>query len=210
MRNLRFLIVSTAFLSASFQLALAQSPSEARKAAQQKFKEIEGKTGGASKSNEYPLPSGDPCSVFPLSDVKKLLPKVTKAVRETSLEKYGIVQCVWSGKDDVVVGGMTSSLEPDSALSEARSAVNGFVDPTKPGAAKNVRIEVFPSVGVDNAAFVEFADPKRYIIGNGAALFLANGKINMMLTTNDIQGRDRATLLKTLEELAKVGAKSLK
>ena len=211
MRTLWPVITSTVLFAIFSNLAFAESAKESQKAKQENLKELQGETGtGGVKSKDTPLPPGDPCSVIPLSDIKKLLPKVTKAARDSSLEHIGIVRCVWSGKDGVILGLVQSSLEPDSALTEARSTAQGFVDLTKPGSVKNVRMEAFPGIGIDNAAFVEFLDPKRSIVGNVAALFLANGKVNLMLMTSDIQGLDRAAVLKSLQELGRLGARSLK
>ena len=76
-------------------------------------------------------------------------------------------------------------------------------------AIKNVRIETFPSLGNDAAAFVEKADAKRGIINDGAMLELRRGKHNISVMTPDLPDRERSAALKLLEELGRIAQKRL-
>jgi hypothetical protein len=85
----------------------------------------------------------------------------------------------------------------------------GFVDPLDRRALKNVRIEAFPSLGIDAAAFVETADKGRGTLGDGALMELRKGAHNISLGSSELPRRDRAAALKAFEELGRVAAKRL-
>ena len=83
----------------------------------------------------------------------------------------------------------------------------GITDPLKRESLKNVRIEAFPNLPVDAAAFVEAADPKRGILSDGAMLQLRKGPHDVLLNAPELPQRERAAALKAFEELGRAASK---
>lgn len=166
--------------------------------------------GGAVAQPAKKVPSGDPCSVLPLSDVQKAFPGAKGGERSTRIEKYGITECAWKDGSGVVVFGVQEFYGKDSAMDELRSFALAIVD-MKAANARNVRYEVLAGVGLGNeaVAFVEARDDKRGIASDGAMLALHRGERTLWLTSPALPARDRAAALKTFEALGRVAAKRL-
>lgn len=190
LRRVASLIVVVLALLASAQMghALAQTPKPATR-----------------------LPSGEPCSVLPLSEVQRAFPGAKPGERSTRIEKYGLTECQWKDSSGVVVFGVQEFYGNDTAMAEAEGMAIGFIDRSKPGAARNVRYEILNAVGLGNGAvaFVEVSDAKRGILSDGAMLVLHRGERTLFLTSPSLQQRDRASALKTLEDLGRIAAKRL-
>lgn len=172
---------------------------------------VAGHMGGAMAQTPKKLPSGDPCTVLPLSDVQKAFAGAKAGVRSTRIEKDGMTECAWKDGDGVVVFGVQEFYGSDSAMDEAKGMANGFVDPFKAAGARNLRYEVLSGVGLGNeaVAIVEARDDKRGIISSGAMLVLHRGQRTLFLTSPVLQARERAAALKAFEALGRVAAKRL-
>lgn len=171
---------------------------------------VAGHIGDAIAQAPQKVPSGDPCAVVPLADVKKAFPGAKPGVRSTRLEKDGITECTWKDGDGVVVFGVQEFYGKDSALDEAKGFVTVMVE-FKAANARNVRLEVLNGIGLGNeaVAFVEARDEKRGIVAEGAMLTLHRGERTLWLTSPALPARDRAAALKTFEALGRIAAKRL-
>lgn len=183
-------------------------PGQTLQSATKTANDIRAKTGAKPAAKE--LPSGDPCSILPQSDVQRIFPGAKNGERSKRLEEYGMTECGWkdsSGQIMLVV--QESYNDGASAKEDARGMAQGFVDPFKGNQAlKNVRIESFPALG-DAAAFVETADPKRGILGDGALMELRKGRHNISIGSTELPHRDRAAALKAFEDLGRIAVKRL-
>lgn len=157
------------------------------------------------------VPSGDPCTVVPLSDVRKAFPGAKPGERSTRIEKYGLTECSWKDGGGVVVFGVQEFFGNDSAMDEAKGMSFGLVDPFKQADKRNIRYEVLSGVGLGNeaVAFIEARDDKRGILSEGAMLTLHRGQRTLWLTSPVLPARDRAAALKTFEVLGRIAAKRL-
>lgn len=188
---------------------LAQQPKgdAALKAATETAKKIQETTG--AKPAQAKVPPGDPCTVLSLSDVQKVFPGAKAGERSRRLEQYGITECAWKGADGRVVLGVQESYGSDSAKDDVQTMAMGITDPLQPKSRGNVRYETFPALGSEAMAFVEQADAKRGILGDGAYMAMHRGERLISLSSGVLPQRDRAAALKALEELGKVAAKRL-
>ncbi len=190
--------------------ALAQpaSPSETLKSATKTADEIRKVTG--AKPVDKDLPTGDPCTILPLADVQRIFPGAKSGERSKRLEQYGTTECAWKGASGQIVLAVQESYNSGtSAKEDALGMAQGFTDPLKGGQAlKNVRIETFPALG-DAAAFVETADAKRGILGDGALMELRKGRHNISIGSGELPRRDRGAALKAFEELGRIAVKRL-
>ena len=204
-----FFLVATAALITIATCADAQTAAQAQalKEATRTAKGIREMTGAKLVAKE--LPSGDPCAILSLADVQRILPAVKGAERSKRLEEYGTTECGWkdaAGKVLLVV--QESYDDGTNAKDEALGMAQGFTDPLRPQSLKNVRIESFPSLG-DAAAFVETADPKRGILGDGAFMEIRKGRHTVSIGSGELPHRDRGAALKAFEELGRVAVKRL-
>ena len=194
-------------LTTSLVIAAPPSPSEALKAATETARGIEARTSTPPKSK---LPSGDPCTMLSNDDVRKAFPGAKPGERSRRLEKYGMTECQWKGPDgDLVLIAQESINSGGSAKDAAQGMADGIADPLKPGSRKSVRIETLSGVPVDNAAFIEAADPKRGILGDGAMLALRKGARGILLNAPSLPERDRTAALKTFENLGRAASARL-
>ncbi|MEO8935388.1 MAG: hypothetical protein ABI277_11650 [Burkholderiaceae bacterium] len=192
-------------------LATAQtaSPKDALKAATEKANAIQAATGTkqVAKQAAKPLPPGDPCTALPLAAVQGVFPGTKAGERSARLDQYGITECRWkSAAGELLLVLQETRDHGKSAKDDALGMAQGFTDPK---ALKNVRIETFPSLGVDNAAFVEGADARRGILNDGAYLELRKGEHNLSINAPGLAGRDRAQALKAFETLGRLAASRL-
>ncbi|HEV7576884.1 MAG TPA: hypothetical protein VGO85_12635 [Caldimonas sp.] len=200
-------IAGFALLSAGAATAQTTRPADAAKAAEKTARDIRAVTGAKPAAKK--LPDGDPCTIVSSADVQKVFPGV-KAERSKRLEEYGITECGWKGANgDVVLVVQESFNDGKSAREDALGMAQGFVNPLDPRALKNVRVEAFPALGVDAAAFVETVDKGRGIVGDGALMELRKDRHNISLGSADLARRDRAAALKAFEDLGRVAAKRL-
>ena len=171
---------------------------------------VTGHVGVAVAQTPSKLPSGDPCTVVPLSDVQKAFPGAKPGERITRKEKYGVTECTWKDGSGVVVFGVQEFFGSDSAMDETKGFVLAMVE-GKTANARNVRYEILTGVGLGNeaVAFVETRDDKRGIVSEGAMLVLHRGQRTLWLTSPTLPQRDRAAALKTFEALGRIAAKRL-
>jgi hypothetical protein len=189
--------------------AWAQTPAQAQalKDATSTAKGIRDKTGAKPAAKE--LPTGDPCAIVSTADVQKVFPGVKGPERSKRLEEYGTTECAWKDASGRVVLAVQESYNDGvSSKEDVLGMAQGFADPIKGQALKNVRIEGFPSLG-DAAAFVETADPKRGILGDGAFMEVRKGRHTVTIGSGELPSRDRAAALKALEDLGRVASKRL-
>ena len=196
-----------ALLSAGAATAQTTRAADAAKAAEKTAKDIRAATGATPPAEK--LPEGDPCTIVSLADVQKVFPGA-KPERSKRLEEYGITECGWkSANGQVVLGVQESYNSGKSAREDALGMAQGFTNPLDQRSLKNVRIETFPALGVDAAAFVETADKGRGILGDGALMELRRGQHNISLGSAELPRRERAAALKAFEELGRAAAKRL-
>jgi hypothetical protein len=171
---------------------------------------VAGPMGSAVAQAPTKVPSGDPCTVVPLSDVQKAFPGAKPGVRETRKEKYGITECAWKDAGGVVVFGVQEFYGKDSAMEETKSFAMAMAE-GKVANARNLRYEILTGVGLGNeaVAFVEPIDAKRGIVSEGAMLTLHRGGRTLWLTSPALPARDRAVALKTFEVLGRIAVKRL-
>jgi hypothetical protein len=203
------LLALLAWCVAATNPALAQSTSgrDAQKAATQTAKDIRAMTG--AKPAQKTVPAGDPCAVLPLADVQKHFPGAKAGERSRRLEEYGITECGWKGAGGQLVLAVQESYNDGSAKGDVQGLAMGITDPLKPQSQRNVRIESFAGLGVDAAAFVEQADAKRGILGDGAILALRRGQHTVWLMSAELPRRERAAALKAFEDLGRVAGQRL-
>ncbi len=196
-------------LLALMPVSQAASPSDTLREATEKATQIETITGNTPTGK---APAGDPCALLPAADVKNVFPSIVAPERSRRLEKYGIGECIWKGANGQILLVVQESVAPSArrARDEVLSMADGFVDPLKPAARKNLRIETFTTPGVDNAAFVETTDKARGILSDGAYLALIKGRQVITLASPELPSRDRSSALKALENLSSAAAKSMK
>jgi len=171
---------------------------------------VAGHAGNAVAQTPVKLPSGDPCTVVPLSDVQRAFPGAKPGARERRLEKDGITECTWKDGSGVIVFAAQEFYGNDSAMDESRSFGQALAG-SNTGNARNVRYEILTGVGLGNeaVAFVEANDSKRGIVTEGAMLTLHRGQRTLWLTSPALATRDRAAALKTFEALGRIAAKRL-
>lgn len=175
-----------------------------------KAKAIQEATG--TKPEAVKVPPGDPCTIVSAADVKRVFPQSLGPTRSRRLETYGITECTWKGpKGEVLLGVQESYADSDTtAADEAAGMGTGFLDPLKPAMRKNLRIERFAGIAIDNAGFVERADPARGLLSDGAFLSLTKGRQVVTLMSANLARIDRAQALRQLEGLGRAASSRLK
>jgi hypothetical protein len=171
---------------------------------------VTGFVGTTAVQASTKVPSGDPCTVVPLPEVKKAFPSAKPGARDTRIEKYGITECVWKDSNGVMLFGVQEFYGRSSAKEEAQNLGQAMVEGNVANAL-NVRYETLKGVGLGNeaVAIVEATDSKRGIVSAGAMLTIHRGERTLFLTTRTLPASERAETLKTLEALGKVAAKRL-
>lgn len=202
------LALATAFaLSAgrSAQAAEDQTYKAARELADKIQSMTQGGAGGAGvKPAAEPLPKADPCSLLTSAEARQYFPKAKASARERDREKYGITACIWDHPAGRLVLQLTLGAKPGSSNEETQGLVSGFVDPFKPAAQAQVRIEKIDGVGSEAAAVVEKADEKRGILSDAAYLYTQRGDVQLLVMAVDLARGDRTAALKTLREIGRV------
>lgn len=190
--------------------AWAQKPTaeETLKSATETAKKIQEATG--SKPAPQAIPTGNPCDILSTGDVQKAFPGAKAGERSKRLEQYGITECAWKGPSGQVALVVQESFSKGTVKEDAMGMAQGFTDPFKQQSLNNVRFESFNDLGFPAMGFVEKADPKRGILGDGAMLFVRNGDRTISMGSGELAQRDRTAGLKALGDLGKVAAKRLK
>lgn len=209
------LLIFTITLATGMNHAIAQTTSEsdALKSATQLANGIRKMTGAKTPKTrpKTSLPTGDPCTVLSLADVHKFFPNARAGERSRRLEEYGTTECTWKGPNNQVVLGVQEMYvnTNNTVKDDVRASAAMVANPLKPQSMRNVKIETFPSLGSEAAAFVERLDPKRGILGDLAYMELRRGPHTLVIGSSDLPRRDRAAALKALEELGHVALKRL-
>jgi hypothetical protein len=185
----------------------AQGREGTLKSATEAAERIEKATGATP--DQPRLPTGDPCQILPLADVRKVFPAAKAGERSRRLEKYGSTECAWKDGNGGVVIAVQESYSSGSAEEDVRGMIAGFVDPLDPAARAAVRVERMAGIGDEAAAFIERADPARKILSDGALLSTRRGEHTIWLMTDQLSSRDRAEALKSLGDLGRTAAKRL-
>jgi hypothetical protein len=162
-----------------------------------------------AQAGKHKLPPGDPCTAVPLAEVQKAFPGAKAGVRDRHLEEYGSTQCAWSDARGQVVFAFQENYGSNSALEEAQGQASAFLDPGMSPTKAKVRYEKLSGIAPEAVAFVEPADPKRGILGDGSLLVLRKGQHTMVLMSPVLPKRDRAAALKVYEDLGRIAAKRL-
>jgi hypothetical protein len=199
------MVVACGMPSASAQKATAE---ETLKSATETAKKIQEATG--SKPAAKAIPAGNPCDILSSADVQRAFPGAKAGQRSNRLEEYGITECAWKGPGGQIVLAVQESSYKGTVKEDAMGMAQGFTDPFKQESLKNVRFESFNDVGTPAMGFVEKADPKRGILGDGAMLFMRNGDHTVSLGSSELAQRERGAALKTLGDLGKAASKRLK
>ena len=164
---------------------------------------------GSTLAAEVPLPKDDPCGLLTMSEIRRALPKVTKATREESLVAYGMKGCDWHGATGkapmLEVRVWQVSGADDTPMDNARTLAMGVADPTRAGTQEAVRLEKLAGIGEDAVAIVEKTDEARGILTTCAFISLQkNGRI-VTMASSDIAAGDRSLALEQLKALGKAG-----
>ena len=193
---------------ASNASAQKATPEETLKSATETAKKIRDATG--SKKAAEPIPAGNPCDILSPGDVQKAFPGAKAGERSPRLEEYGITECSWKDQKGQVVLAVQESSSKGTVKEDIMGMAQGFTDPLKPQSLNNMRFESLSELGFPAMGFVEKADPKRGILGDGAMLIMRNADHTISLGSSELAQRDRNAALKTLAELGKAAAKRLK
>jgi hypothetical protein len=171
---------------------------------------VTGLVGTSEARSATKVPSGDPCTVVPLPDVKKAFPGAKPGARSKRLEKDGMTECAWNDSSGVALFGVQEFYGSSSAMDELKPFALAMVNFNMSN-ARNLRYEILKGVGLGNdaVAFVEAIDAKRGIVSEGAMLVLHRGERTLYLSSPALPPRNRAEALKTLEILGKIAAKRL-
>jgi hypothetical protein len=203
--GLAMLLVAALCGYANAQKGNAEDSLKAATDTAKKIRDATGTTNATAKRT----PAGDPCTVVSLSDVRSVFPGAKSGERSRRLEKYGITECAWKGANGNVLLGVQESYSSGTVKGDAEGMAAGFIDPVQRQARGNIRYETFTTLGVQAIAFVETADPKRFILSDGAMLALRQGDHTLSLLSSELPRRDRAAAVKSLEALGKLAAKRL-
>jgi hypothetical protein len=201
-------LVIFAMCGASNTWAQKPTAEETLKSATETAKKIREATG--SKPSATAIPAGNPCDILSSGDVQKAFPGAKAGERSKRLEEYGITECAWKGPSGQVALVVQESSSKGTVKEDTMGMAQGFTDPVKQQSLNNVRFESFNDLGFPAMGFVEKADPKRGILGDGAMLIMRNGDRTISLGSGELAQRDRTAALKALGDLGKVAAKRLK
>ena len=175
---------------------------------------IQGITQGASgasdaKASTEPLAKVDPCTLMTDAEVRKFFPQAKVGQRERAREKYGLTACFWDHPGGRLALQLSLGATPGSSMEEAQGIAQGFVDPLKRSARKEVRYETIDGVGSEAVAVVEKADENRGILSNAAYLYTQRGDVQLMIMAVDLARGDRAGALKVLRDIGTIAARRL-
>jgi hypothetical protein len=154
----------------------------------------------------------DPCALLTPAEMQQAFPGTKPGRTDRKMEKDGIIRCEWTYNTGRVVLIAGSDSVDDSPVDEAKTMMAAFVDPTRPDAERNVRIETLPGVGDKTVAVLERQDQAKGITQNGVVLVVRRGNRQVVLIAvppGDLSRRERADALRVLSDLGKAIAKRL-
>lgn len=149
-----------------------------------------------------------PCQLLTDAEVRAVFPGTKAGQPERSREEYGIKACQWSAEGGRFVAEVWKAKD-STADNEIHGLAEGFVDPTKPGAANNVRYEPIAGVGEQAFAVIETQDAKRGILTDIAMVVARKRDRILVLLSDDLSHHDRAAALRSLTNLGSAAAKRL-
>jgi hypothetical protein len=149
----------------------------------------------------------NPCALLTAAEARQAVPRSGPATNDRSLEKYGVSRCHW-GEVLVLLLGVGDEPE-DPPKVEARTLVEGFVDPLRSSAARSVRFETLAGVGDEAIAVVERRDEAKGFLNDAVILVVRRGKRQVSLLAQGVAGRERAEWLRVLSDLGQAIAKRL-
>ena len=149
-----------------------------------------------------------PCRLLTDAEVHAVFAGVKAGQPERSREEYGIKACQWSIDGGRFVAEVWKA-KGSTAENEIHGLAEGFIDPTKPGAANNVRYEPIAGVGEQAFAVIETQDTRRGILNDIAMLVARKGDRIVVLLSDDLAHRDRVAALHMLSALGGSAAKRL-
>ncbi len=149
-----------------------------------------------------------PCRLLTDAEVHAVFPNAKAGQPERSREEYGIKACQWSADGGRFLAEVWKAKD-STADNEIHGLVEGFIDPVNPSAAKNVRYEPVAGVGDQAFAVIETQDAKRGILTDIAMVVARKDDRILVLLSDDLAHRDRATALHALSGLGSAAAKRL-
>jgi hypothetical protein len=163
----------------------------------------------AKPSAAAPATAGDgPCALLTNGEVQRVFAGAKPGQLDRSLEKHGILRCVWNHAA-APVGIVDGTETPDPVDVEARTWALGFLDPLRRDADSHVRYETLAGVGDQAIAVVERTDPKKGFVADSAFLVVRRGNRQVTFMAMDLARRERPAALAVLQDLGKAIAKRL-
>jgi hypothetical protein len=154
----------------------------------------------------------DPCALLTPAEMQQAFPGTKPGRTDRKLEKDGIVRCEWTYDTGRVVLIAGSDSPDDSPVDEAKTMMAAFVDPTRPSAERQARIETLAGVGDKTVAVLERQDQAKGFTRDGLVLVVRRGNrqvVLMAVPPGDLLRRERADALRVLSDLGKAIAKRL-
>lgn len=149
-----------------------------------------------------------PCRLLTDAEVRAVFPGAKAGQPERSREEYGIKACQWPVESGRFLAEVWKA-KNGTAENEIHGLAAGFVDPTNAAAANDVRYQPIAGVGEQAFAVVETRDAQRGILDDIAMLVARkNGRI-LVLLSDELAHRDRATAMQALTALGRESANRL-
>ncbi len=145
--------------------------------------------------------AGDPCKLLTDAEVHDVFNGATAGKRDRSVDKYGILSCVWETPSDRLIV-QTFAAKPGAVADELRSRVQGSIDPMLAGAADRIRYQSISGIGDQAMMVVEKANPELGILADMALLATQRGdRMAIVFTGTSLVSGDRDSALNALESL---------
>ncbi len=143
----------------------------------------------------------DPCGLLTNAEVRDVFKGAAAGERDRSVDKYGILSCVWDIPSDRLIV-QTFAAKPGAVADELRSRVQGSIDPMLIGAADRIRYQSIAGIGDQAMMVVEKANPELGILADMALLATQRGdRMAILFTGTSLVSGDRDSALKALETL---------
>lgn len=147
----------------------------------------------------------DPCAWLTVAEVQQAFPGSKPGTNDRQLEKHGILRCSWESPAGRLL--LVASQEADeTAEIEAKTWVDGIVDPLRPDAKRRVRYDVMPGIGDQAIAVVERQNTANGILQDAAFIVVRRGTWQVSLMAPTLARGERADALRALTELGKAVA----
>lgn len=151
--------------------------------------------------------SDGPCALLELAEIKRALPSVVRAERDTSLDKYDISTCIWHGSNaSRLLMLQVWNGEGSTAEGELQSRLLGVRDPLRVAAGEKIRTETLSGVGDAASVAVERADAQRGFLSDFAFVVVQRGDRMILIEAQDLASGDRAVAIEALQRLGKAAA----